>query len=73
MEYNQVLISSSKVSTEKVEKNYSNFLEMNEQERKLFLQYVVGRNFAIVQSIRIIPVKPISKDLRSIVLKEDID
>jgi hypothetical protein len=73
MEYNQVLISSSEVSTEKVEKNYSNFLEMNEQERKLFLQYVIGRDFAVVESIRIIPVKTISKDLRSLVLKEDMD
>jgi hypothetical protein len=67
MEYN------ANISLEKVEEKYLGYLEMNEFERKLFLQYVVGRNFAIVQSIRIIPVKPISKDLRSIVLKEDID
>jgi hypothetical protein len=73
MDYNITLPQSSKVSIEKVEEKYQGFLEMNEGEKKLFLQYVVGRDFAIVQSIRIIPVKTISKDLRSIVLKEDID
>jgi hypothetical protein len=65
MEYN--------ISLEKVEEKYQGYLEMNKEERKKFLQKIVGEDFAIVQSIRIIPVKTIPKDLRSLVLKEDID
>lgn len=67
MEYNQ------KISLEKVEEKYRGYLEMNEWEKKLFWQKVIGNDFLIAQSIRIIPVKTISKDLRSLVLKEDID
>jgi hypothetical protein len=61
------------ISLEKVEKIYAEYKTLEQQERKLFLQKVVGKDFAIVQSIRIIPVKNIPKDLRSLVLKEDID
>lgn len=70
MEYNIALISSSESSMEKVEKNYSNYLDMNKQERMEFLKRVMAGGDC--ERFTILPKSAILHHVKSLGL-EDLD